>query len=95
MTEDRMTLVERLRNPAWKPNVQNLSDAAILVADRTRADMSEAATEIELLRSKIATYKDVIRQYRQRDLEANPTSPARVPSAWPYPPITDELKLEE
>ena len=37
--------------------------------------VTEAANEIVQLRIRIETYKDVIRQYRRRDLETHPTPP--------------------
>lgn len=44
---DHMTLIERLRNPAWKSGGPWTD--AVLDVERTRADMSEAADRIEQL----------------------------------------------
>ncbi len=51
MTE-AMTLIERLRNPAWETN-PNGGDALLNVA-QTRATMDEAAKKIEELEAQLA-----------------------------------------
>ena len=50
MSDEPMTLIERLRNPCY---VGLPGNAVQLHIDHTRADMSEAATEIENLRKAL------------------------------------------
>lgn len=47
MAEKKMTLVERLRNPAWEPGASGLN------VEQTRATMTEAANEIESLQEAL------------------------------------------
>lgn len=49
MPEERMTLTERLRNPAWVHSHVSVMAAADLDKDQTVADLDAAASEIERL----------------------------------------------
>lgn len=51
--DDRMTLTERLRNPAWITYVDGTSDDVRLHVEYSRAVMDEAAVEIERLRAAL------------------------------------------
>lgn len=51
MASEPMTLIERLRNPAWVHGPSPNSDA-VLEKEQTRNDMQEAATELERLKLK-------------------------------------------
>lgn len=58
MTEKRMTLIERLRNPAWEadpnPDPRGASHTpARLNIEQTRATMNAAADELESLQESL------------------------------------------
>ena len=52
MSADPMTIIERLRNPAWHSSGMSRGQPAELDVKQTVADMAEAANEIEELRGK-------------------------------------------
>ena len=49
MTDKKMTLVERLRNPAWESD----GHATVLAIEQTRKAMDDAAAEIESLQEAL------------------------------------------
>lgn len=54
MTDKKMTLIERLRNPAWESDGGITSEKpARLNVEQTRKDMAAAADEIESLQEAL------------------------------------------
>jgi len=65
MPDEPMTLIERLRNPAWESDgLMVEAKPARLNVEQTRRDMNEAADTIEGLARMAAKYltRDIIRR---------------------------------
>jgi len=67
MENDPMTLIERLRNPAWHGSGMTRGMPAELNVKQTVADMAEAADEIARLRGEIEYLKSELpAEYRKK-----------------------------
>jgi len=64
MPDDPMTLVERLRNPAWIHSHVSVMADAELDKEQTLEDLGAAAYEIERLRAALA---DIVKNSERHD----------------------------
>ena len=91
MPDEPMTLIERLRNPAWEKDGSGVK----LNIDRTVDDMKEAADEIERARAEIKFLRKMIVPGRQNNADIAGVTKLDGPYGdWVYHhvPVTD---LEE
>lgn len=81
MSDDPMTLIDRLRNPAW----EQTSHSDRLYSERTIADMREAASQLEADGKRLDQIRDIIVAVDSRCMAAD----------GPVTPTLGEITQEE